>query len=162
MSQPSMPRLYRPCAGICLKNKDGLVFAGKRFGIFDHAWQMPQGGIDKGEDHLEAAKRELHEETGVTSAKLIKISDEWRKYDLPTDVDVEFWKGKYAGQTQLWFLFEFIGDESEINISGLGGEKAEFSEWAWKPIAEVTGQIVPFKRDIYEAVSREFAPYLAK
>ena len=154
-------RLYRPCAGICLKNKDGLVFAGKRFGNFDHAWMMPQGGIDKGEDHLAAARRELHEETGVTSAKLIVQSTTWRRYDLPTDIDVEFWKGKYVGQEQLWFLFEFEGEDSEINIGGLGGEKAEFSDWTWKPITEIVSQIVPFKRDVYKGVLEEFAPYLA-
>ena len=155
------PKLYRPCAGICLKNKDGLVFAGKRFGNFAHAWQMPQGGIDKGEDYLDAARRELHEETGVTSATLVAQSAEWHRYDLPQDLGVKFWKGKYSGQAQLWFLFEFTGNESEIDISGLAGEKAEFTEWAWKPISEITAQIVPFKKHIYEEVMREFAPHLA-
>lgn len=151
---------YRPCVGICLMNSKGKVFAGRRFGFAANSWQMPQGGVDKGEELEAAAFRELHEETGVTSAKIIKRTDDWLHYDLPPDLEKRMWKGKYAGQKQVWFLFQFEGDEREIDISGLGGEKAEFSDWTWMSIDEIVKQIVPFKRDIYKAVAKEFGEHL--
>ncbi len=154
---------YRLCVGIMLLNHEGKAWAGRRMpntetlAKDDFRWQMPQGGIDKGEDPLEAAKRELWEETGVTSAKIIGEVTDWLNYDLPAELIGVGLKGKYRGQTQKWFAFMFEGDESEINITHPpDGSLQEFDKWAWKDMHQLPDLIVEFKRDIYLRVVNEF------
>jgi putative (di)nucleoside polyphosphate hydrolase len=155
---------YRPCVGVMILNKDGLVWAGRRIPVQDgemegaqNLWQMPQGGIDHGETALEAATRELYEETGIKSAKLIGEAPDWINYDLPTDLIGIALKGKYRGQSQRWFAFRFDGNEDEIAINPPpGGHTAEFDEWAWLAMSELPERIVPFKRRVYEAVVDAF------
>ena len=123
---------------------------------------MPQGGIDKGEDPLPAAYRELYEETGMRSVTLLAEAQDWINYDLPAHLIGIGLKGKYRGQTQRWFAFRFDGDESEIAINPPpGGHAAEFDAWEWKPMADLPGLIVPFKRAVYDRVVAEFT-HLAK
>ena len=148
---------YRPCAGIMLANKDGQVFVGQRIDKAPEgdAWQMPQGGIDKGEEAREAALRELTEETGV-SAELVDIiaeSAEEHYYDLPPELMGEIWGGKYRGQRQKWFLMRFKGQDSDVDIAT---EHAEFSKWQWVAPAQLPQLIVPFKKRLYEAIVAEF------
>jgi putative (di)nucleoside polyphosphate hydrolase len=158
---------YRPCVGVVLFNRDGLAFIGRRaqataeHGAGDTAWQMPQGGIDPGEDPLSAAKRELYEETNVRSASLLAEAPEWFAYDLPRDVAGQAWKGKYRGQTQKWFAFRFEGVESEIDVAhpADGHHKAEFDIWRWEKLAALPGLIIPFKRGVYERVAETFAAF---
>jgi putative (di)nucleoside polyphosphate hydrolase len=156
---------YRPCVGIMVLNREGLVWAGRRikdgnteYDGSPHLWQMPQGGIDKGEDALPAAYRELYEETGIRSVTLLAQSSGWINYDLPAHMIGIGLKGKFRGQTQRWFAFRFDGDESEIAINPPpGGHEAEFDAWEWKPMAELPKLIVPFKRVVYEKVVEEFS-----
>ncbi len=154
---------YRPCVGIMLLNSEGKVWAGRRmpntetFGKTAYLWQMPQGGIDRDEDPLKAAKRELWEETGITSASFLAESEGWLDYDLPDELIGFALKGKYRGQTQKWFAFRFEGDESEINITHPpDGSEQEFDKWSWKDMHELPDLIVSFKRDIYLRVVEEF------
>ncbi|EUC01043.1 RNA pyrophosphohydrolase [Rhizobium sp. CF080] len=155
---------YRPCVGIMVLNREGLVWAGRRISDgnseFDGSpqlWQMPQGGIDKGEDPLPAAYRELYEETGMRSVTLLAEADDWINYDLPAHLIGIGLKGKYRGQTQRWFAFRFDGDESEIAINPPpGGHAPEFDAWEWKPMADLPSLIVPFKRAVYDQVVAEF------
>jgi putative (di)nucleoside polyphosphate hydrolase len=155
---------YRPCVGMMVFNRDGLVWTGHRIAEgnseYDGSpqlWQMPQGGIDRGEDPLPAARRELFEETGIETVSLIAEAPDWIKYDLPRELVGIGLKGKYRGQTQKWFAFRFEGDESEIRINPPpGGHEAEFDAWEWKPMAELPGLIVPFKRKVYEQVVAAF------
>ena len=154
---------YRPCVGIMLFNKAGLVWAGRRVPITNseydgssQLWQMPQGGIDKNEDPLKAAFRELEEETGITSVTCLEAIPDWVYYDLPIDMIGIGLKGKYRGQKQRWFAFRFDGNDSEVNIDPIGHEK-EFDAWAWKPMADLPGLIVPFKRKVYDEVCAAFA-----
>jgi len=147
---------YRPCVGVALFNRDGLVFVGRRAGLPSddtHAWQMPQGGIDKNETPQEAARRELHEETGILSVEMIKEAPDWLNYDLPKG-STKRWSDRYRGQTQKWFALRFVGDESEIDLSHHG--KPEFDDWRWVPLSETPALVVPFKREVYEAVVRVF------
>jgi len=161
---------YRPCVGIMLINAQGLVFVGSRANktlrehvAQGHEWQMPQGGIDAGEDPYLAALRELAEETNVTSVTLLAEASDWFTYDLPADIAQEAWKGRYAGQTQKWFALRFTGDESEINIlAPAGGHKPEFDSWKWVPMADLPAMIIPFKRPVYESVVQEFARFVDK
>ena len=120
-------------------------------------WQMPQGGIDHEEDPLEAAYRELEEEIGTRNVELIHRMEDWLTYDLPKDLIGKVWKGKYRGQKQKWFLFRFLGQDSEINILT---EHPEFAEWKWAELAELPRLIVPFKRDLYETIVQKFEPYV--
>jgi putative (di)nucleoside polyphosphate hydrolase len=155
---------YRPCVGVALVNRDGEVFIGhrkrKRAEVLDsRSWQMPQGGIDQGENPLDAARRELWEETNVRSIELIAELPGWLKYELP-EAALGRWAGRYRGQTQKWFLFRHLGEEKEIDVRGPagGGHGAEFDAWRWERFERLPDLVVPFKREVYESVSKAFAP----
>ncbi|MCZ0960501.1 RNA pyrophosphohydrolase [Paracoccus benzoatiresistens] len=150
---------YRPCAGVVLINAEGLVFAGQRIDM-PGAWQMPQGGIDKGEDPRGAALRELVEETGVSPEKVEVLGEtpSWVYYDLPPELLGKVWKGRYGGQRQKWVLMRFLGDDADIRIDT---DHPEFEEWRWMPAAALLENIVPFKRAVYEEVLAAFRDRLA-
>lgn len=145
---------YRKCAGLMLVNDHGLVFVARRKDTPD-AWQMPQGGIDKGETPHEAALRELEEEIGTAKAEIVAESAQWLRYDLPDHLIGKVWKGKYRGQEQKWFLLRFTGTDADIDIAT---RHPEFDAWKWAPVDELPEMIVPFKRSIYEALVDEFGP----
>lgn len=150
---------YRPCVGIMLTNPRGHIFVGQRNDRDTDAWQMPQGGVDKGENTLDAAYRELWEETGVTK-KLVTLEAESSRlipYDLPHHIVPTIWKGRYRGQEQKWFLFRFHGADTDINIET---EHPEFTQWKWMPKEDLVTNIVPFKRAVYEEVLAEFGAKL--
>ena len=153
---------YRPCVGVVLLNRDGLAFIGRRIEgpehiDLTHVWQMPQGGIDPGEESWPAALRELREETNILSVERIGEIQDWLKYDIPRDLVGEAWQGKYRGQTQKWFAMRFLGAESEIDVVHPdGAAEAEFSAWRWEPLQNIPDLVVPFKRAVYERVVREF------
>ncbi len=160
---------YRPCVGVMLLNAEGRAFIGRRRskGVHDlvappHLWQMPQGGIDPGERPYDAALRELYEETNVSSATLLAEAPHWLSYDLPAEANKR-WNGKYIGQTQRWFALRFVGDDSEIDIRFPAGgkHKPEFDDWRWEKPEILPSLIVPFKRAVYDAVVKEFAPFAA-
>lgn len=147
---------YRPCAGIMLINAEGKVFVGRRIDMeIGEAWQMPQGGIDPGEDAATAAIRELGEETGVVPglAEIVATSAEELVYDLPAEMVGRVWKGRYRGQRQRWFLIRFLGSDADINIAT---PHQEFSEWRWADPATLPDIIVPFKRALYQRILDEF------
>lgn len=159
---PELP--YRRCVGIMVLNGKGKVWAGHRLtledgelSLTDHRWQMPQGGIDKDEDPLEAAKRELWEETGITSVAYLDRTKGWVTYDLPGELVGTALKGKYRGQKMAWFAFRFEGPESEINITHPPeGAPVEFDAWRWIEMSRLPEMVVPFKRGVYEEVVRAF------
>lgn len=152
---------YRPCVGVMLVNAAGHVFVGQRKDRDMDAWQMPQGGVEKGEHAEVAALRELEEETGVSpnSVSVVTQTDGWLPYELPHDLVPKIWKGRYRGQEQKWFLLRFHGSDSEINLET---DHPEFSDWRWLPVDDLVANIVPFKRDVYEAVVAAFRPYLVQ
>jgi putative (di)nucleoside polyphosphate hydrolase len=156
---------YRACVGMMVLNRDGLVFIGRRTSGPEHvdaihAWQMPQGGVDEGEDLYEAALRELQEETSMRSVAKLGEIGAWLSYDIPRQIAGRAWKGKYRGQKQKWFAFRFTGNEAEINIlEPVGGHKPEFAEWRWEPMRNLPGLIIPFKRPVYETVVKEFSRF---
>lgn len=155
MASDTMKNLpYRPCAGVCLINPAGLIWVGERLD-FAGAWQMPQGGIDKGEDPQDAAFRELTEETGLPASAVTLVSrlPDGLPYDLPPDLAAKMWKGRYRGQMQDWFLMRYDGPDSAVDLDH---HVREFSRWAWMPAQDVLDSIVPFKRDIYRAVLGQF------
>src|SRR5262245_39193474 len=154
---------YRPCVGLMVLNRAGLVFIGRRLGGPEHVddthqWQMPQGGVDPGEDPWPAALRELHEETNIRSVQRLGEVAQWLSYYIPRDIVGTAWKGKYRGQRQKWFAVRFTGEEREIDSAHPGGHKPEFSNWRWEPMQNLPGLIIPFKRPVYERVVAEFAP----
>jgi putative (di)nucleoside polyphosphate hydrolase len=157
---------YRPCVGVTVLNSAGLVFVGRRSSGPEHinathVWQMPQGGIDPGEDPWSAALRELYEETSIRSVERLGEVPDWLSYDIPPDIVGAAWGGKFRGQTQKWFALRFTGDDNEINVQSPGGgvHTAEFLAWKWEPIANLPDLVVPFKRLVYECVVKEFAKF---
>jgi putative (di)nucleoside polyphosphate hydrolase len=156
---------YRPCAGMMVFNRDGLVFVGRRSSgpehiDLTHVWQMPQGGIDENEDPYRAALRELYEETNMRSVeKLGEIAD-WLAYDIPRELVGEAWGGRYRGQKQKWYALQFTGNDGEINIANpAGGHEPEFIDWRWVNLSELPDLVVPFKRQAYERVVAEFKKF---
>lgn len=148
---------YRPCVGILLLNAAGKVFVGRRIDTAkegDNIWQMPQGGIDKGESPQQAALRELHEEIGTDKAEIVAESRQWLHYDLPGHLVGKVWKGKYRGQKQRWFALGFHGTDADIDLDV---HHREFERWAWMDRETLLARIVPFKRDTYARVFTEFA-----
>ncbi|WHU03869.1 MULTISPECIES: RNA pyrophosphohydrolase [unclassified Sphingomonas] len=150
---------YRPCAGVMLLNRHGRVFVGQRLDSVVEAWQMPQGGIDPGEDALEAAWRELWEETGVARelAELVAEAPDELFYDLPEDLAGRIWKGKWRGQRQRWFLFRFLGEDGDVNIQTA---EPEFRAWRWAEPKDLPELIVPFKRALYKELLTVFGQHL--
>ncbi len=156
---------YRPCVGLTLINANGLVFIGRRRREAgpehvddEHAWQMPQGGIDPGEEPYRAAIRELYEETNVRSAELLAEAPDWYGYELPAPVAGRAWRGRYRGQMQRWFALRFTGSDDEIDILRPAGgrHRAEFDAWRWERMENLPGLIIPFKRPVYERVVAAF------
>jgi len=155
---------YRPCVGVMVLNRAGLVFVGQRLGGPEHVdaghgWQMPQGGIDRDEDPWSAALRELYEETNIRSVERLAEAPGWLAYDLPPEIAKEAWKGRYRGQTQKWYALRFTGDDSEIDIRhpGGGAHEPEFTAWRWEPIRNLPALAISFKRKVYEDVVKAFA-----
>lgn len=155
MDKGSGPSGYRRGVGIALFNRAGLVFAAQRIDTPGQAWQMPQGGIDKGESPDQAAMRELKEEIGTDKAEIVSQLDEWLSYDLPAEVAGRLWRGGFKGQTQKWFALAFTGTDADIDLATA---HPEFKAWRWMALDAVAEAIVAFKRPIYERVAREFAP----
>ena len=138
--------------GIVLLNKENKIFVGKRVDNPENYWQMPQGGVDKNEDYFQAAKRELQEETGIKSVKLIKELNEWLNYNLPKNLLGKIWGGIYRGQKQKWFIMKFLGENDEINLNTA---KPEFLEWKWIDPSELTNVVVEFKIEVYKKLKKE-------
>ncbi|HEV8391043.1 MAG TPA: RNA pyrophosphohydrolase [Dongiaceae bacterium] len=150
---------YRPGVGIMLVNQKGQVFVAQRIDNPGPAWQMPQGGIDKREEPLQAAWREMREEIGTDRARFIGESRDWLSYDLPVELVPQLWRGKFRGQRQKWFAFRFLGTDRDINIQT---EHPEFSSWRWAGLEELAGLIVPFKRALYDSIVAEFTPLIRR
>ncbi len=138
--------------GVALLNHENKIFVGKRIDNLANSWQMPQGGVDKNEDFLQAAKRELEEETSVRTVEVIKVLNEWLTYDLPKNLLGKLWKGKYRGQKQKWFIMKFLGKNDEINIRT---KKPEFLDWKWIKPSDLPGVAVNFKVSIYKKLVEE-------
>jgi len=153
---------YRPCAGFMLVNGTRKVFVGQRVDPRAHgSWQMPQGGIDAGEDPAAAALRELEEETGIGAdlVEVIAAAPEPLRYDLPDELIGRVWKGKYRGQEQHWFLGRFLGSDADVDLEA--HDPAEFNAYRWVEVAELPGLTVSFKRELYEKVIAEFGPLIS-
>ncbi|XP_004288559.1 PREDICTED: nudix hydrolase 26, chloroplastic-like [Fragaria vesca subsp. vesca] len=160
-SMEAPPEGYRRNAGICLFNDSKKIFAASRLDIPD-SWQMPQGGIDEGEDPRTAAIRELREETGVQSAEILAETPHWLTYDFPPEARAKLqklWGSDWKGQAQKWFLFKFTGKDEEVNLLGDGSGKPEFGKWSWISPEQVVDLAVDFKKPVYKKVFAVFAPY---
>ena len=168
IAESGAPLPYRPCVGIALISRAGGVLVGRRKPEAGpehvdgpHSWQMPQGGIDPGEDPEAAARRELYEETNVPGHALERLGEmrNWLAYDLPSEVAKRAWQGRYRGQSQKWFAYGFTGSDDLIDVArpGGGAHKPEFDAWRWARFDELPGLIVPFKRPVYEGVVGAFA-----
>ena len=158
-----MPKLnqYRPNVGIVIFNSDKNIWIGNRADInTDKAWQLPQGGIDYNEEPLQAAKREVYEETGIKSIKAVAIIDKWIKYNLPIEIAKKKWNGKFIGQTQKWHLFYFYGNDTEININL--SKKPEFSKWKWSDEDYIKNNVTKFRKDNYRLVFQYFGKIIKK
>jgi putative (di)nucleoside polyphosphate hydrolase len=164
----TMPRYenlpYRPCAGLTVFNRDGLVFIGRRTSGPEHidathVWQMPQGGIDSGEEPYAAALRELYEETNIRSVEKLGEIEDWLTYDIPRDIVGAAWHGKFRGQKQKWYALRFIGKDSEIDIAHPGGHEPEFIAWRWEKMENLTRLVVPFKQPTYARIVEEFGKF---
>ena len=152
MKKYSLSLPLRDGVGIVVLNKDNKIFVAKRIDNQKNFWQMPQGGIDKGEDYLVAAYRELEEETSIKNVKLIKEIDGFITYELPKNLLGIIWKGKYRGQKQKWFIMKFLGKDNEINIKT---KHPEFCDWKWVNIENITDLVVDFKLHVYEEVKKK-------
>lgn len=152
------PNDYRECVGIILLNKDGKVFVGRRYDFSSESWQLPQGGVDNGENLKDAALREMLEEIGTDNAEFLYESPKWYYYDIPMPLASTLWGGRYKGQRQKWFLFRFTGKDKDINIHT---KHPEFQEWRWEDLPNIVDLAVPFKRDVYKEVIKDFAPIIA-
>jgi putative (di)nucleoside polyphosphate hydrolase len=152
-------RLYRRGVGVMLINADGLVWVGRRIDNRDEAWQMPQGGLDKGEAPWDGALRELEEETGIAPGRVEKIADhpQQLRYDIPEAIAAKLWGGKWKGQVQDWYLVRFLGNDEDVDIAT---KHPEFSHWKWVSPDLLPELIVPFKRDLYRAILAGFGEYL--
>ena len=155
MSNKTSNLPYRPCVGIMLLNPAGDVFVGRRIDTLVEAWQMPQGGIDEGEEPAAAAFREMEEEIGTARASILAQSRGWLDYDLPEHLLGKVWNGRYGGQRQKWFAMRFEGTDGDINLATA---QPEFNAWQWLRAETLPDTIVPFKRSLYEQVLREFLP----
>ena len=155
MSGRNLP--YRPGTGVVLLNPENRVFVGQRIDTSIEAWQMPQGGIDAGEDAKTAALRELEEEIGTRNVKVLARAKNWLTYDLPDELVGKVWGGQFRGQRQAWFLMRFLGCDADITLATA---HPEFRAWKWIPFDEVVKTIVPFKRDVYGRVLAEFRPLI--
>jgi putative (di)nucleoside polyphosphate hydrolase len=145
---------YRRGAGLMIVNSALEVFVGRRNDTRTELWQMPQGGIDEGEGVIEAALREMKEETGTDNAKLLAETKNWYHYDLPHYLVPKLWNGKYRGQKQKWLLFKFLGDDSEFDLAT--HDSVEFLDWKWVKMEELPHIIVPFKKQLYISIIEEF------
>tara|TARA_B100001939_G_scaffold347147_1_gene367865 strand:+ start:2730 stop:3275 length:546 start_codon:yes stop_codon:yes gene_type:complete len=150
---------YRPCTGIMLLNPEGKVFVGRRIDTVAEAWQMPQGGIDEGEEPKDAALRELEEEIGTCKAEIIDEIPEWLYYDLPEHLIGKVWKGRYRGQKMKWFALRFLGRDEDINLET---DHQEFNQWKWVDMHRLPDMIVPFKRDLYRTLVARFNHLIRK
>jgi putative (di)nucleoside polyphosphate hydrolase len=154
---PRLNRPYRPCVGIMLINSDNQVFIAQRLDHPSNAWQMPQGGIDHGEDAETAAYRELKEEIGTNKASIIAVAKKEYTYEIPAPLNNRIWHGRYRGQRQQWFLMKYEGVDEDINLET---HQPEFSAWRWAPITDLMDLVVHFKREVYIQVIEEFKEYL--
>lgn len=159
---------YRPCVALAVFNRDGRVFIGRRVNGPEHVdathdWQLPQGGLDAGEDTYACGLRELYEETNIRSVEHLATIDDWLTYDIPRALVGQAWKGRYRGQMQKWFALRFTADDREIDVArpGGGAHKPEFVAWRWEALARTPDLVVPFKRGVYQRVVQEFARFAA-
>ena len=144
---------YRPCVGAMVFNRNGEVFVARRIDTVAEAWQMPQGGIDKGEDPRDAVLRELEEEIGTDKFEIIEETEEWLCYDLPEELIGKVWKGRYRGQRMKWYALRFTGKDSDIDLDT---DHPEFEDWKWLPLDKIADMIVPFKHGVYQALLEHF------
>lgn len=153
--------LYRPNVGIVVFNARGRVWLGHRAGSRPaYSWQFPQGGVDPGEDLEDAARRELQEETGIRSVRLLGRTQDWVSYDFPADAKGSKAARGFKGQTQIWFAFRFLGQDSEVDLQA--HPPPEFDRWRWAKLADAARLVVPFKRDAYRQVIKTFEPFAAR